>query len=162
MEALLHKDRRCANLKNRVDAATEAAILGFALENPAAGQVRVSNELRKRNILVSPTGVRSVRLRTGLQTFQHRLAALEKKVAEEGLVLTESQVAALERKREEQAECGEIDTAHPGYRGSQDTFCVGNMQGVGAPSSVFERPRRARGPSRARIRAMPRRPDTRV
>jgi len=131
MEALLHKDRRRANLKNRMDQSTEDAILAFAVENPAAGQVRVSNELRKRNIVVSPTGVRSVWLRTGLQTFRLRLAALEKKVAEEGLVLTERQVAALERKREEQLECGEIETAHPGYLGSQDTFYVGNMKGVG-------------------------------
>lgn len=131
MEALLHKDRRRANFKNRVDEATEAAIVAFALENPAAGQVRVSNELRKRNILVSPTGVRSVWLRTGLQTFRLRLLALESKAAAEGLVLTEKQVAALERKREEQLECGEIDTAHPGYLGSQDTFYVGNMKGVG-------------------------------
>ena len=131
MEALLHKDRRRANLKNRMDEATEQAILAFAVENPAAGQVRVSNELRKRNILVSPTGVRSVWLRTGLQTFRLRLTALEKKVAEEGIVLTERQVAALERKREEQLECGEIETAHPGYLGSQGTFYVGNMKGVG-------------------------------
>lgn len=131
MEALLHKDRRRANLKNRMDESIERAILAFAVENPAAGQVRVSNELRKRNVVVSPTGVRSVWLRTGLQTFKLRLAALEKKVAEEGIVLTEAQVAALERKREEQLECGEIETAHPGYLGSQDTFYVGNMKGVG-------------------------------
>jgi transposase InsO family protein len=131
MEALLHKDRRRANLKNRMDESIERAILAFAVENPAAGQVRVSNELRKRNVLVSPTGVRSVWLRTGLQTFRLRLAALEKKVAEEGILLTEAQVAALERKREEQMECGEIETAHPGYLGSQDTFYVGNMKGVG-------------------------------
>jgi transposase InsO family protein len=131
MEALLHKDRRRANLKNRMDESIERAILAFAVENPAAGQVRVSNELRKRAMMVSPTGVRSVWLRTGLQTFKQRLAALEKKVAEEGIVLTEAQVAALERKREEQLECGEIETAHPGYLGSQDTFYVGNMKGVG-------------------------------
>ena len=131
MEALLHKDRRRANLKNRMDESIERAILAFAIENPAAGQVRVSNELRKRAMSVSPTGVRSVWLRTGLQTFKLRLAALEKKVAEEGIVLTEAQVAALERKREEQLECGEIETAHPGYLGSQDTFYVGNMKGVG-------------------------------
>lgn len=131
MEALLHKDRRRANLKNRMDESIERAILEFAIENPAAGQVRVANELRKRAMSVSPTGVRSVWLRTGLQTFKLRLAALEKKVAEEGVVLTEAQVAALERKREEQLECGEIETAHPGYLGSQDTFYVGNMKGVG-------------------------------
>jgi transposase InsO family protein len=131
LEALLHKDRRQANLKNRVDEAVEHAILAFAIENPAAGQVRVSNELRKRSISVSPTGVRSVWLRNGLQTFRRRLAALEKKAAEEGLLLTEVQIAALERKREEQQECGEIETAHPGYLGSQDTFYVGNLKGVG-------------------------------
>jgi len=131
LEALLHKDRRRANLKNRMDEAVEQAILAFALENPAAGQVRVSNELRKRNIHVSPTGVRSVWLRHNLHTFRLRLAALEKKAADEGLLLTEVQVAALERKREEQQEIGEIETAHPGYLGSQDTFYVGNMKGVG-------------------------------
>src|SRR5512138_174986 len=75
LEALLHKDRRCANLKNRVDEAVEQAIVAFALDNPAAGQVRVSNELRKRNIIISPTGVRSVWLRHRLQTFRLRLAA---------------------------------------------------------------------------------------
>jgi transposase InsO family protein len=131
LEALLHKDRRRANLKNRVEESVEQAIVAFALDNPAAGQVRVSNELRKQNIVISPTGVRSVWLRHGLQTFRRRLAALEKKAAEDGLLLTEVQVAALERKREEQLECGEIDTAHPGYLGSQDTFYVGNMKGVG-------------------------------
>ena len=131
LEALLHKDRRRANPKNRVEAPVEEAILAFVLQNPAAGQVRVSNDLRKQGIFVSPTGVRSVWLRHGLQTFRLRLAVLEKKAAEDGLLLTEAQVAALERKREEQLECGEIETAHPGYLGSQDTFYVGNMKGVG-------------------------------
>lgn len=131
MEALLHKDRRRANLKNRVDEAVEKAVLAFAVDNPAAGQVRVSNELRKQAIIVSPTGVRSVWLRHGLHKFRLRLSALEKQAAAQGLVLTEVQVAALERKREEQQECGEIETAHPGYLGSQDTFYVGNMKGVG-------------------------------
>jgi transposase InsO family protein len=70
-------------------------------------------------------------LRHRLQTFRLRLAVLEKKAAEDGLVLTEAQVAALERKREEEQQCGEIETAHPGYLGSQDTFYVGNMKGVG-------------------------------
>jgi hypothetical protein len=71
-----------------VDDAVEQAVLAFALDNPAAGQVRVSNELRKQGMFVSPTGVPSVWLRHDLQTFKRRLAALEKKSAEEGLVLT--------------------------------------------------------------------------
>lgn len=131
IEALLQKDRRRPNLKNRVDEAVEQAVLQFALDNPAAGQVRVSNELRKVGVFVSPTGVRSIWLRHSLETFRKRLSALEKKMAEEGLVLTERQVAALERKKEDDAACGEIETAHPGYLGSQDTFYVGNMKGVG-------------------------------
>lgn len=84
LEALLHKDRRRANLKNRVEEAVEQAMTAFALENPAAGQVRVSNELRKRGIEASPTGVRSVWLRHSLHTFRLRLATLEKTAAEEG------------------------------------------------------------------------------
>ncbi len=87
---------------------------------------------------MSPTGLRSVWLRHGPQTFTRRLAALEKKAAEDGLLLAEVQVAALERKREEQMEYGEIEAAHPGYLGSQDTFYVSNMKGVGRsrPSSI--------------------------
>jgi transposase InsO family protein len=131
IEALLHKDRRTPNLKNRVDDATESAVLAFALDNPAAGQVRVSNELRKQGIFVSPSGVRSIWLRHDLETFRQRLAALEKKMAAEGIVLTETQVTALERKRDDDTASGEIETAHPGYLGSQDTFYVGNMKGVG-------------------------------
>jgi transposase InsO family protein len=131
MEALLHKDRRRPNLKNRIDESIERTVLEFAIDNPAAGQVRVSNELRKRNVFISAGGVRSIWLRHELQTFKLRLLALEKKVAAEGILLTETQVAALERKRDDDVACGEIETAHPGYLGSQDTFYVGNMKGVG-------------------------------
>jgi hypothetical protein len=56
---------------------------------------------------------------------------LERKYQEDGIVLSEAQVAALERKREDDVACGEIETAHPGYLGSQDTFYVGNLKGVG-------------------------------
>jgi len=73
----------------RLDFAALLLLFAFALErcNLSFGQVRVSNELRKQNIIVSPTGVRSVWLRHRLQTFGLRLAALEKKAAEEGLLL---------------------------------------------------------------------------
>lgn len=131
VEALLHKDRRRPNLKNRVDEVVEQAVLAYALEQPAHGQVRVSNELRKRGTFVSPSGVRSIWLRHEVANFKQRLKALEKNVASSGAVLTEAQVAALEKKREDDLACGEIDTAHPGYLGSQDTFYVGTMKGVG-------------------------------
>lgn len=132
LEALVEKSRRKPNQKNRTDEATEAVVVAFALEHPAYGPLRASNELRKQGVFISPSGVRCVWLRHELASFRKRLVALERKMAEDGgLVLTEAQVVALERKREDDLACGEIETAHPGYLGSQDTFYVGTMKGVG-------------------------------
>ena len=131
VEALLQKNRRKPNLKNRVEEAVEQCVLDYAIEQPAHGQVRVSNELRKRGTFVSPSGVRSIWLRHELANFKQRLTALEKHVAATGSVLTEAQVVAIEKKRDDDIACGEIETAHPGYLGSQDTFYVGTMKGVG-------------------------------
>ncbi|HDL4712106.1 TPA: IS481 family transposase, partial [Mannheimia haemolytica] len=131
VDALLNQNRRVPNLKNRVDEATEQAVVKFAFDNPAFGQVRVSNELRKQGIFISAGGVRSIWLRHNLANFKQRLNALEKAVAEKGIILSENQVQALERKKEDDVACGEIETAHPGYLGSQDTFYVGNLKGVG-------------------------------
>ncbi len=83
VEALMDASRRKPNLKNRVDEATENAVTAFAIEFPAYGQVRVSNELRKKGIFVSPSGVRSIWLRHGLESMNLRLTALEKKSAVE-------------------------------------------------------------------------------
>lgn len=131
VEALFDQSRRKPNLKNRIDEASSARVLAYALEQPAHGQVRVSNELRKLGVFVSPSGVRSIWLRHDLANFKQRLAALEKHVAASGAVLTEAQVAALEKKAEDDTAHGEIETAHPGYLGSQDTFYVGTIKGVG-------------------------------
>ena len=131
VEALFEVSRRKPNLKNRVDEMTEQAVCEFALAFPAHGQLRASNELRKKGIFVSPSGVRSIWLRNGLASMKQRLSALERKSAEEGLILTEAQVQALERKKQDDEACGEIESYHPGYLGSQDTFYVGTVKGVG-------------------------------
>ena len=131
LDALLEKPRTNPNLKNRVDPQIEQALLDFSIEYPAHGQVRVSNELRKRGVFVSPSGVRSIWLRDSLQSRKLRLRALEKKVAEEGLVLTEAQVVALEKQKSSDEAHGEIETEHPGYLGSQDTYYVGTIKGIG-------------------------------
>ena len=131
LDALINKTRRVANPKNRVDENTEQEVVAYALEQPAHGQARTSNELRKKGVFVSPSGVRSVWLRHDLENFKKRLKALEEKVANDGIILSEAQVVALERKQQDDVACGEIETAHPGYLGSQDTFYVGNLKGVG-------------------------------
>lgn len=129
--ALNDKSRRKANLKNRVDEDIEKQVVQMAFDFPAHGQLRASNELRKKGIFISPAGVRGIWQRHDLEVFQKRLKALEVKSAEEGLVFTESQIAALERKKFDDEVSGEIETAHPGYLVSQDTFYVGTLKGVG-------------------------------
>ena len=103
----------------------------MAIEKPAFGQVRISNELKKKSIFISPAGVRCVWLRHDLETFKKRLKVLEENTASEGLVLTEDQVAALEKAKEEKQAYGEIETHHPGYLGAQDTYYVGSIKGAG-------------------------------
>lgn len=131
MESLFDQSRRKPNLKNRVDEAVEKAVTEYAIDFPAHGQHRASNELRKQGTFVSGSGVRSIWVRHNLANFKNRLKALEAKVAEDGIILTEAQVAALEKKKYDDVACGEIETAHPGYLGSQDTFYVGTFKGVG-------------------------------
>ncbi|MFO8979773.1 helix-turn-helix domain-containing protein, partial [Legionella pneumophila serogroup 1] len=131
IDALFDQNRRKPNIKNRVDESVELAVKEYAIAFPAHGQQRTSNELRKQGIFVSPSGVRSIWLRYELANFKDRLKALEAKVTSEGIILTEAQVSALEKKKFEDEACGEIETAHPGYLGSQDTFYVGTLKGVG-------------------------------
>src|SRR3984893_17400362 len=129
--ALLEISRSKPILKNRVDPSIEDAVVKMAFDYPPYGQQRTCNELRKQGIFISAGGVRSVWQRHDLEVFDKRLKRLEVRVAEEGLILTEAQLMAMERKQERRESFGEIETEHPGYLGSQDTYYVGNIKGVG-------------------------------
>ena len=101
-------------IKNRVEEYVEKAVVEFAIEKPAYGQLRTSNELKKEGIFVSPGVVRSIWLRHNLATFRKRLKALEAKMAQENLILTEEQLRALEKAKVEKESHGEIESLHPG------------------------------------------------
>lgn len=101
-------------MKNRVDPTIEEAVVKMATELPVGGQLRVSNELKKQGMFVSPGGVRGIWQRHNLETFQKRLKALEEKAAKENLIFTESQLQALEKANGKKEVHGEIETAIPG------------------------------------------------
>lgn len=129
--ALKEVSRSKPNYKNRVEPEIEKAVIQIAYEQPALGQLRASNELKKQGKFISPCGVRCVWQRHDLESLPKRLKALEAKVAQEGTILTEAQLIAIERKKEKKEATGEIETEHPGYLGAQDTYYVGNIKGVG-------------------------------
>lgn len=131
-EGLREISRQKPNPKNRVAPEVEEAVVQITIDYPAYGQKRASNELRKRGIFVSPGGVRSIWLRHNLETFKKRLKALEAHLAaNKHMILTEAQLQALEKAKEQREAHGEIETAHPGYLGSQDTYYVGTIKGIG-------------------------------
>jgi transposase InsO family protein len=130
-EALREISKRKPIIKNRVPEHVERAVIALAIENPALGQLRASQTLLQQGVIVSSGGVRSIWLRHDLETMKKRLKALEVRSAQDGILLTEEQIAALEKMKSQKEAHGEIETHHPGYLGAQDTYFVGTMKGVG-------------------------------
>lgn len=131
IDGLLEKTKRKPKYRNRVLESVEKRVLDYSLEFPTHGQVRVSNELLKENVVISSGGVRSVWQRHDLEVMPKRLKRLEEYSKDKNNILAESQVQALEKAKEEKQAHGSIETFHPGFLFGQDTFYVGYIKGVG-------------------------------
>ncbi len=121
--------RRGPCLRNRVAAEIETAVVEFAVEQPTWGQVRVANELAKRGLEISPSGVRTVWQRHDMENMNKRLVASRPRWRRS--VEDRSGRGVLELHRHEKEAHGEFESEHPGYCGAQDTFYVGTLKGVG-------------------------------
>ena len=129
---LIEKTKRVPRVANRFNKEVEEAILAYSLHFPTHGQTRTANELnRKHRWNISAGGVRSLWLRHGLEVMSKRLKRLEEHSAKNGVILTESQVQALEEQKAKAEECGEVETHHSGFLFAQDTYYVGHIKGIG-------------------------------
>jgi transposase InsO family protein len=115
---------------SRVAPEIEAKILDYSLASPTHGAQRVANELRLQNINVSPSGVRGVWLRHDLASRHKRLLRLEKQSQEDTFILSDEQIALLERHSVE-FRCRHVESSRPGELLNQDTFFWGSLKGVG-------------------------------
>jgi hypothetical protein len=99
------------------------------LAQPAFGQIRGANEMRKLGFSISPSGMRGVGLRHELETMKKRLKGREAKVAQDGSDFDRG----AGRRTGENGKGGSrrVRRRVPGYCGAQDTCYVGTMKGVG-------------------------------
>jgi hypothetical protein len=68
--ALQEISRRKPITKNRVEPFIEEAVVAIiAIDQPALGQLRASNELRKKGIFLSAAGIRCIWQRHDLEVF---------------------------------------------------------------------------------------------
>lgn len=115
---------------NETPAEIKEKILQLSIEHPAWGQLRISDQLRLEGIQVSPSTVRNLWIKEGLESRYKRILRLEEERAGSEIDLTEEQIRLLEKAnpcfRERR-----VESAYPGYLLSQDTFMVGTIKGVG-------------------------------
>jgi len=115
---------------NETPAEVREKILKLSIEHPAWGQVRVSDQLRLEGGQVSPSTIRNIWLKEGLERKYKRILRLEEQRAGQEVERTEEQIRLLEKANPCFRERN-VESLYPGYLLSQDTFMVGVLKGVG-------------------------------
>lgn len=105
-------------------------ILVLSLEHPGWGCVRLSEELKREQIMVSSPTVQNILIKNGMGSKQDRVQKLEEKLESEIVNLSEEQLELLEKAnpcyRERFSRGGK-----PGELLAQDTIFLGYFNGLG-------------------------------
>ena len=130
LEGLVDRPPVPGTFPNETPGEVREKVVRLSIEHPAWGQVRISDQLRLEGISVSPSTVRNIWLKEGLETRYKRILRLEEEQNGGDIELTEEQIRLIERAnpcfRERR-----VESPCPGYLLSQDTFMIGTIKGVG-------------------------------
>ena len=105
-------------------------VIVMSVSHPSWGQMRISDQLRLEGASVSPSTVRNIWLKEGLETRYKRILRLEEERSGGEIELTEEQIRLIEKANPCFRE-RKVESVYPGYLLSQDTFMVGAIKGVG-------------------------------
>ena len=129
-EGLMDRPPIPKTFPNETPSEVKEKVIKLSLDHPAWGPVRVSDHLRLQNVTVSPSTVRNIWLKEGMETRYKRLLRLEEEKNGKDIELTEEQIKLLEKANPCFRE-RHVESPYPGYLLSQDTFMVGTIKGVG-------------------------------
>lgn len=105
-------------------------VIAISIEHPAWGPQKAADHLQLEGISVSPSTVRNLRAKEGLETKYKRILRLEQERNGADIELTEEQIKLLEKANPCFRE-RHVESPYPGYLLSQDTFMVGALKGIG-------------------------------
>lgn len=105
-------------------------IVTIALEHPAWGCNRISDQLALDGVAVSFPTVQHILNKQGLGTRYDRLLKLEERAAREAITLNDEQIRLIEKANPAFRE-RHVESTRPGELLSQDTFYVGTLKDIG-------------------------------
>jgi transposase InsO family protein len=115
---------------NQMPSEVKEKVIALSVAHPSWGRTRISDQLRLEEVSVSPSTIRNIWLKEGLETRYKRILKLEEERSGGEIDLTEEQIKLIEQTNPCFRE-RKVESLYPGYLLSQDTFVVGTIKGVG-------------------------------